>query len=109
MAVALPPKEPRGAATAAMTEVSTPNAKTIEEVSAFLKLPATRQIKTLVVDGAEGGVGMLLGRGAHELNAVKAQKLPGVMNPLRMSSADSILKATGADAGSLGPVGFKGK
>jgi prolyl-tRNA synthetase len=109
MAIALPPKEPRGPATAAMTEVATPAAKTIDEVSAFLKLPATRQLKTLVVDGAEGGVVMLLVRGDHELNAVKAQKLPGVMNPLRMASADSIQKATGADPGSLGPVGFKGK
>lgn len=109
MAIAVPPKEPRGPATLAMTEVATPGAKTIEEVSRFLKLPATKQLKTLVVDGAEGGVVMLLVRGDHELNAVKAQKLPGVMSPLRMSSNDSIQKATGADPGSLGPVGFKGR
>jgi prolyl-tRNA synthetase len=108
MAVALPPATPRAAATQPMTEVATPNAKTIDEVSAFLKLPANRQVKTLVVDGAEGGVVMLLVRGDHELNAVKALKLPGVLSPLRMSSNDSILKATGADPGSLGPVGFKG-
>jgi len=108
MAVALPPSTPRAAPAAALTEVATPNAKTIDEVSKFLKLPASRQVKTLVVDGAEGGVVMLLVRGDHELNAVKAQKLPGVLNPLRMSSADSISRATGADAGSLGPVGFKG-
>jgi prolyl-tRNA synthetase len=66
-------------------------------------------VKTLVVDGDDGGVVMLLVRGDHDLNAVKAQKLPGVFSPLRMSSASSILKATGADAGSLGPVGFKGR
>jgi len=108
MAVALPPATPRGAPTTAMQEVATPNAKTIDEVSKFLELPASRQVKTLVVDGAEGGVVMLLVRGDHELNAVKAQKLPGVLNPLRMSSNDSIQKATGAEPGSLGPVGFKG-
>lgn len=108
MAVALPPSTPRPAPTAAMREVATPNARTIDEVSKFLELPASRQVKTLVVDGAEGGVVMLLVRGDHELNAVKAQKLPGVMNPLRMSSTDSIMKATGAEPGSLGPVGFKG-
>ena len=51
----------------------------------------------------------LLVRGDHELNAVKAQKLPGVANPLRMSSNDTIAQATGAEAGFLGPVGFKGK
>jgi len=48
-------------------------------------------------------------RGDHELNAVKAQKLAGVANPLRMSSNDTIAKATGAEPGFLGPVGFKGK
>src|SRR5262245_28785254 len=109
MAVALPPATRRAAPAATLTEVATPNAKTIEEVSKFLELPASRQVKTLVVDGAEGGVIMLLVRGDHELNAVKAQKLPGVLSPLRMSSADSIRKATGADPGSLGPVGFKGQ
>ena len=108
MAIALPPQDPRGAATIALTEVATPNAKTIEEVSAFLKLPATKQLKTLIVDGTDGGVVMLLVRGDHELNAVKAQKLAGVLSPLRMASAASITKATGADPGSLGPVGFKG-
>jgi prolyl-tRNA synthetase len=108
MAVALPPATPRAAATQVMTEVATPNAKTIEEVSKFLGLPASRQVKTLIVDGAEGGVVMLLVRGDHELNAVKAQKLPGVLSPLRMSSNDSISKATGAEPGSLGPVGFNG-
>jgi prolyl-tRNA synthetase len=108
MAIALPPQAPRGAATQPLAEVATPTAKTIDEVSKFLQLPASRQVKTLVVDGAEGGVVMLLVRGDHELNAVKAQKLPGVLSPLRMSSQDSILKATGAEPGSLGPVGFKG-
>jgi len=109
MAIALPPATPRGAATAAMTEVATPGAKTIDDVSKLLKLPAARLVKSLIVDGAEGGVVMLLVRGDHELNAVKAQKLPGVLNPLRMSSNDSIQKATGAEPGFLGPVGFKGK
>ena len=51
----------------------------------------------------------LLVRGDHELNAVKAQKLPGVANPLRMASNDAIAKATGAEPGFLGPVGFKGR
>jgi prolyl-tRNA synthetase len=109
MAIALPPSTPRAAAAAAMTEVATPGAKTIDDVSRLLKLPAGKLVKSLIVDGAEGGVVMLLVRGDHELNAVKAQKLPGVLNPLRMSSNDSILKATGAEPGFLGPVGFNGR
>jgi prolyl-tRNA synthetase len=109
MAVALPPATPRAAPSAAMAEVATPNARTIEEVSAQLKLPASRLVKTLLVEGAEGGVVALLVRGDHELNAVKAQKLPGVANPLRMASHEAIAAGTGAEAGFLGPVGFKGK
>jgi prolyl-tRNA synthetase len=109
MAVALPPTTPRAAPSAALAEVATPGAKTIDDVSKLLKLPASKLVKTLIVDGAEGGVVALLVRGDHELNAVKAQKLPGVMNPLRMSSNDSIIKATGAEPGFLGPIGFKGK
>jgi prolyl-tRNA synthetase len=109
MAVAMPPAQPRAAASAAMTEVATPGAKTIEEVSKQLKLPASRLVKTLLVDSTDGGVVALLIRGDHELNAVKAQKLEGVLKPLRMSSNDTIAKATGAEAGFLGPVGFKGR
>ena len=109
MAVALPPSTPRPAAAATLAEVATPNARTIEEVTKQLKLTADRLVKTLLVDGDDGGVVALLVRGDHELNAVKAQKLAGVAKPLRMSSNDTIAKATGAEAGFLGPIGFKGK
>jgi prolyl-tRNA synthetase len=109
MAVAVPPSTPRAAPGAVMTEVATPNARTIEEVTRQLGLPASKLVKTLLVDGSEGGVVALLVRGDHELNAVKAQKLPGVANPLRMASHEAIAAGTGAEAGFLGPVGFKGQ
>jgi len=109
MAVALPPSTPRGAPTEALKEVATPGARTIADVTALLKLPASRLVKTLLVDGAEGGVVALLVRGDHELNAVKAQKLPGIASPLRMASSEAISSGTGTEAGFLGPVGFKGK
>jgi prolyl-tRNA synthetase len=92
-----------------MTEVHTPNAGTIDALTAFLKLTPDKVAKTLLVDGADGDVVALIIRGDHELNAVKAQKLPGVASPLRMASGTSIAKATGAEAGYIGPVGFKGK
>jgi prolyl-tRNA synthetase len=109
MAVALPPTTPRAAPTTAMSEVATPNARTIEEVTKQLKLPASRLVKTLLVEGSEGGVVALLVRGDHELNAVKAQRLSGVASPLRMASHDAIAAGTGTEAGFLGPVGFKGQ
>jgi prolyl-tRNA synthetase len=109
-AVAVPPKEPRPAPHEQLTKVSTPGAKTIDDLTRFLKVPASRTIKTRLVDGAEEGqVVALVIRGDHELNAVKAQKLPGVANPLHMANAESIARATGAEAGFIGPVGFRGR
>jgi prolyl-tRNA synthetase len=107
-AAALPPKEPRPAPKEELTKVVTPGAKTIEDLSRFLKVPAKKTIKTLLVNGVEDDVVALVVRGDHELNAVKAQKLPGVANPLHMASAERIARATGAEAGFIGPIGFRG-
>jgi prolyl-tRNA synthetase len=106
MAEALPPAEPRGPATAALAEVSTPGVRTIAELGAFLSVDASRCLKTLLVDGADGGVVALVVRGDHELNAVKAQKLPGVVSPLRMASPEQVRAATGCEPGFIGPVGL---
>jgi prolyl-tRNA synthetase len=109
-AVALAPTEPRPAPTEPLTKVSTPGAKTIEDLVKFLKVPAAKTIKTLLVDGVEeNDVVALVVRGDHELNAVKAQKLPGVANPLRMASADRIARSSAAVVGYIGPIGFKGR
>ncbi len=51
----------------------------------------------------------LIVRGDHELNAVKAQKLPGVLAPLRMASAELVLAAAKCEPGSIGPVGLAAK
>ncbi len=109
LATAVAPSTPRAAATAPMTEVATPNAGTIEALTAFLKVDASKVAKTLLVEGTDGGVVALVVRGDHVLNAIKAQKLPGVANPLRMASGAAIAAGTGAEAGYIGPVGFKGK
>jgi prolyl-tRNA synthetase len=62
-----------------------------------------------MVDGSDGDVVALVLRGDHELNAVKAQRLAGVANPLRMASAERVRRATGSDPGSIGPIGLAGK
>ncbi len=46
----------------------------------------------------------LLVRGDHELNPIKAEKLPGVASPLQMAEEAEIRAAIGAGPGSLGPV-----
>ncbi|MDB6100184.1 MAG: prolyl-tRNA synthetase [Gammaproteobacteria bacterium] len=109
VAAVLPPTEPRPAPKEKLTKVVTPGAKTIEDLARFLKVPPSKTIKTLLVDGLEDEVVALVLRGDHELNAVKAQKLPGVANPLHMASAERIARATGAEAGFIGPIGFRGR
>ncbi len=107
LAQALPPREPRPAPRETKREVATPGVRTIADLSALLKLPASRLLKTLVVEGADGGVVALVLRGDHELNALKAQKIPSVAKPLRMADAGRIAAATGCEPGSLGPVGSR--
>jgi prolyl-tRNA synthetase len=109
MAATIAPTAPRAAAAEPLTKVATPNARTIAELSAQLGVDAARCVKTLLVDGSDGDVVALVIRGDHELNALKSQKLPGVANPLRMSSADRVRKATGCEPGFIGPIGFAGK
>ena len=106
-AAALPPAEPRAAPREALRRVETPGVRTIADLTRFLGVPAARCIKTLIVAAKEQGVVALVVRGDHELNAVKAQKLPGVASPLRMASAEQVLAATGTEPGFVGVVGLK--
>ena len=107
-AAALPPKEPRPAPREAMAKVATPGARTIEELSRMLKVEPSRCVKTLLVEGSgEEDIVALIVRGDHDLNAVKAQRLPGVASPLRMAGAERIARATGAQVGFIGPVGLR--
>ena len=109
VAATVAPATPRPASSEPLTKVATPNARTIADIAALLKVDAARCVKTLLVDGSDGGVVALVVRGDHELNAVKSQKLPGVASPLRMSSADRVRKATGTEPGFIGPIGFAGQ
>jgi len=90
-----------------LNKVATPGARTIEELARFLKIEPARCAKTLIVEGTEDTVVALVVRGDHELNAVKAQKLPGVASPLRMASAERVVKATGTEPGYVGLVGLR--
>jgi prolyl-tRNA synthetase len=108
-AATLPATSARPAPSAPLTKVETPGARTIAKLSEFLKIPATQTVKMLLVDGSEGDVVAFVLRGDHELNAIKAQKLPGVANPLRMAEAARVREATGCEPGSIGPVGYPGK
>jgi len=106
-AEAIAPGTPRPAPAQALQRIATPGAHTIAAVAQFLKVEPARCLKTLIVEGTEGSVVALALRGDHELNAVKAQKLPGVASPLRMATPERVRQATGADPGSVGVVGLK--
>ena len=87
---------------------------TIDEVAAFLSVAPTAIAKTLLVlaeadeHGKQAVIALVL-RGDHELNEIKAEKLPGVANPLTFANDEQIKAAAGCDAGSIGPVGFAGR
>ena len=100
---------PRPVPSEALTRVSTPGVHTVAELGEFLTVSPARCVKTLLVDGSDGTVVALVLRGDHELNTVKAQKLAGVANPLRMASVERVRAAAGCDPGSLGPIGFEGR
>ncbi|AAM86659.1 proline--tRNA ligase [Yersinia pestis] len=106
-AEALAPTEPRAPATEELRIVDTPNAKTIAELVEQFKLPIEKTVKTLLVHAHEESghkLVALLVRGDHDLNEIKAEKLPQVAKPLTFASEEEIRAAIGAGPGSLGPV-----
>lgn len=88
-------------------EVETPGKKSIEEVSAFLELPADRFIKSLVYETDKGSV-LLLITGDREVNEAKLQARLGA-NALRLADEDLVREITGTETGFAGPIGLKGK
>src|SRR5918995_2055683 len=78
LAEALAPPGARAAPAQPLQDVATPRVRTIADVSQLLGIEPARLVKTLVVEGADGGLVALVIRGDHELNALKAQKIAGV-------------------------------
>jgi prolyl-tRNA synthetase len=108
LAEALAPPDQRLEPRKPLLKVHTPGVKTISDLCAFLKIAPERTVKAIVVDGTDARPVLLLLRGDHELNVIKAGKLDIVGKPLGFSSPHDISEAFGAHAGSLGPVGFTG-
>jgi len=106
-AEAVAPAGGRAAPAVEMTQIDTPNAKTIAELVEQFNLPVDKTVKTLMVKAAEGSaypLVALLVRGDHELNEVKAEKLPQVAAPLTFATEEEIRAIVKAGPGSLGPV-----
>ena len=109
LAEAVAPAGERPAPSVEMSLVDTPDAKTIQELVAQFDQPIEKTVKTLVVKAAEeeeAELIALLVRGDHDLNEIKADKLPQVASPLEFAEEAEIRAAIGAGPGSLGPVGL---
>ena len=95
-----------------LEQFSTPNTFTIEALAQNYGIAAEHQLKTLIVHAAghsEQRVKLiaLIVRGDHRLNAVKAESLDEVAEPLTLASREQVHAAIGANPGSLGPVGLQ--
>lgn len=87
-----------------MVEVETPGMRTIDQISDFLKVPASATVKTLIVKGDEQNLVALILRGDHQLNPLKTEKLTGIATPLEMAEDADIRAAISCEPGSIGPV-----
>jgi len=107
LAEAVAPAAPRAAATEELRQIATPHAKTIAELVEQFQVPVEKTVKTLMVHATEESghkLVALLVRGDHELNEVKAEKLPQVASPLTFATEAEIRAVVNAGPGSLGPV-----
>ena len=112
-AVALIAERPSPAET--MRKVATPGSERCEDVAALLGIALTRTVKSIVlaVDGkdAQGtpsvAIWLLLLRGDHELNEIKAGKVAGLTEGFRFASEKEILATFGCRPGYLGPIGTR--
>ena len=86
--------------------VDTPNARTIEQVTSFLKKSPKKLVKTLIYKAGDEVVAALV-RGDRDLNEPKLARAAGVKN-VEMADAETIERVTGADVGFAGPIGIKG-
>ena len=105
LAETLPPDELRQVASNPMQKILTPNKRTCEEVAKFFKIPVQKNVKTLVVI-VNNKMVLLLLRGDHQLNEIKAQKI-SVLDGFRLASEEEILKQIGCRSGYIGPVGLE--
>lgn len=97
---------PRYETSEAIKEISTPNVKSIDELCSFLNIEETQCAKSRVYIH-EGEPVLVLMLGNDEVNETKlSSALPGNLRP---GHPDELKEITGAEAGSIGPVGFKGR
>jgi prolyl-tRNA synthetase len=101
LAEAVAPAAPRAEPEHPLEKVVTPGQKSIEEVAAFLDVPARQVMKAIALMTADEQFVLLLLRGDHQLNEIKASK---VLGEFRFATDDEIKQHMGCRAGYIGPV-----
>lgn len=101
LAEAVAPSAPRGEATQALQKVITPGQKTIAEVAAFMNVAPQQVMKAIAVMDSENQFALILLRGDHQLNEIKAAK---VLGEFRFASDDEIHRNMNCRTGYIGPV-----
>ncbi|MDR3627304.1 MAG: proline--tRNA ligase [Ignavibacteriaceae bacterium] len=96
----------RDAKSEEVKEISTPNVKSIDELCEFLKIDETQCAKSRVYICGDSPV-LILMLGNDEVNETKLEKVLG--GAIRPAHIEELKELTGADAGSIGPIGFKGR
>lgn len=98
----------RAEATEDLAEVHTPNANKCELVAGQLELPLAQTVKSVVYhttdDDGKDQICLLLVRGDHDVNEVKASKLEALKNGYRLATEDEIREYFGTNSGFLGPI-----
>ncbi len=88
-----------------INEIHTPNVRSIDELCAFLNIEEEVCAKSRVYI-SNGEPVLILMQGNDEVNETKLEKVLGNIRP---AHPEELKEITGADAGSIGPIGFKGK
>jgi prolyl-tRNA synthetase len=116
LAEAVPLIAQRAAPSQAMSKVPTPGKSTCEDVAALLGVPLQKTIKSLVLatdekdeagDIVKTTVWLLLVRGDHSLNEVKAGKVEGLKQGWRFATVPEVVEHFGTPPGYLGPIGTR--
>ncbi|MGA9362793.1 MAG: proline--tRNA ligase [Bacteroidota bacterium] len=105
VAVSNVPKATRDGSSGQLKEIHTPNVRTIDQLAGFLNVKTSVLAKSLVYN-SDGKPVLILMLGNDKLNDLKLQSvLGGAAEPI---DPEKLRALTGADAGSIGPIGLKG-
>jgi len=103
-AITIPSAQPRPAPSGELRKVDTPGVATIADLCQSLDLPAASTAKAIIIMGDDDKPVLMVLRGDHTLNDIKAEAIEGIAQPLRFAEEALIREHFGAGPGSLGPV-----